>query len=363
MVIDFKCPQCAGDMGYDSESGMLQCASCGHTQKIEDAPEIEEAEEAVELFDGSAIPDEVEFLQETEEKETSVFSEEQDFFCNGCGANIVTEPEVSATKCPYCGSAVAFKARLSGELAPDKVIPFQISKDEAKKGFKKWAKNGLLTPKDFMTEQRLGEITGVYVPFLLYDMNVNAEADCLCSKKRSYRRGDYIYHETKYYHVYRRANLNYLKVPADASVKMDDETMDCLEPYHFDKMKNFNPEYLAGYQAERYGQDAEQLEGRAKGRAREYAEKYLADSIRGYATTTYQRKECTTSRTQEYYALLPVWTLQYTYKGEKQVYTMNGQTGKVVGKPPISKARVAKWSSILYGGGFVILTLLAYLLV
>lgn len=364
MVIDFKCQNCGAGMEYDSELGKLQCDSCGYTQAIEDAPETEENDAVtVEPFDSSVIPDEAKFEREPEEKEALFYEEEQEFICNGCGASIITEPEVSATQCPYCGSAVAFEARLKGKLAPDKVIPFTVSKEEAMSGFKKWARNGLLTPKDFMTQKRLGEITGVYVPFWLYDMNVNAEADCLCTKKRSYRRGDYIIHETKYFHVFRRANLNYDKVPADASVKMDDETMDCLEPYRYSEMKNFKPDYLAGFQAEKYGIDAEGLADRVKARVQKYAKRYLQDSIKGYATTTYQRQECAVNRQQEYYALLPVWTLQYEYQGEKKVYTMNGQTGKVVGKPPISKARVAKWLGILYGGSFALLMLLLFLLV
>jgi predicted RNA-binding Zn-ribbon protein involved in translation (DUF1610 family) len=350
-------------MEYDSESGMLHCLSCGSEQKIEAAPEIEEEPLVVEPFDGSTIPNETEPSQEFEEKEPTVYGEEQEFFCKGCGASIVTEPEISATHCPYCGAAVAFRARLSGQYAPDKVIPFTVSKEEAKAFYKKWARNGLLTPKDFMTEKRLGEIKGIYVPFWLYDMSADAEADCLCSKKRSYRQGDYIYHETKYYHVYRRANLMYRKVPADASVKMDDETMDCLEPYDYRRLRKFAPEYLAGYQAEKYGIDAEGLLPRAKERVRKYVDKYLADSIRGYATTTYQKKECIMSRAQEYYALLPVWVLNYEYKGEKKTYTMNGQTGKIVGKPPVSKGRVVKWSSILYGGSFALLALITYLFV
>lgn len=364
MVIDFKCPQCGGGMEYDSELGKLQCGSCGFEQAIEQAPEIaEEDVMEVEPFDGSQIPDEAEFSNETEEKKLSVYEEEQEFSCESCGAVIVTEPEVSATHCPYCGSAVAFGVRLQGKLAPDKVIPFAVSKEKAKEGFRKWAKNGLVTPKDFMTEKRLGEITGIYVPYWLYDMNANAVADCICTKKRSYRRGDYIIHETKYYHVYRRANLNYKKIPADASLKLEDAMMDLLEPYDYRELKEFCPEYLAGYQAEKYGVDADGLLSRIKNRVKEYANEYLRTTIKGYTSTTYKRQESTEEKKQVYYTLLPVWLLKYEYRGEQKLYAMNGQTGKVVGKPPVSGGRVAKWSAILYGGSFVLLTLLAYFLV
>lgn len=43
-------------------------------------------------------------------------------------------------------------------LAPAQVIPFSISKEEAIQAFKKWCKNGRLTPNRFMTEIGQGEI-------------------------------------------------------------------------------------------------------------------------------------------------------------------------------------------------------------
>ena len=42
-------------------------------------------------------------------------------------------------------------------------------------------------------------------------------------KSGTYTRGDYIYTETKYYDVYRDINLDYVKVPVDASEKMNDQ--------------------------------------------------------------------------------------------------------------------------------------------
>ncbi len=363
MIIDFKCPKCGANMEYDSKLGKLHCASCGYVQAIEDAPEIEEENISVTPFKRSEVPDEVTFSQETEEKNESVYEEEQEFICDSCGAVVVAAPEVSATICAYCGSPVALGTRLKGTLAPDMVIPFQVSKDEAKQRYRKWAKNGVLTPKDFMTEKRLGEITGVYVPFWLYDLQVDAEADCVCTKKNSYRSGDYILHETKYYHVYRRAILNYAKVPADASVKMDDKTMDALEPYNYADLKKFSPDYLAGFQAEKYGEDVDGLLGRVRLRVKEYAERYLKDSIRGYATTTYNKREITSNKQQHYYALLPVWILNYEYKGEKKTYTMNGQTGKIVGRAPVCAGKVIKWSAIFYGISFALLSVLLYLIV
>ena len=39
------------------------------------------------------------------------------------------------------------------------------------------------------------------------------------------------------------------------------------------------------------------------------------------------------------YVLLPVWIINYEYKGEHYRFAMNGQTGKTVGVLPVSKAK------------------------
>lgn len=108
-----------------------------------------------------------------------VFSEEdetREYHCNSCGAVIITEAETSATNCNFCGSAVVLGDRLTGELAPAKIIPFSISKEQAMKAFRKWCRGGLVTPSGFMTADRIKGITGLYVPFWLYDLHNEVEA-------------------------------------------------------------------------------------------------------------------------------------------------------------------------------------------
>lgn len=53
-----------------------------------------------------------------------------------------------------------------------------------------------------------------------------------------------------------------------------------------------------------------------------------------------------TEREKWQYMLLPAWVMTYQYHGETYYYAVNGQTGKVCGRLPLSKARLA----ILFGG-------------
>ncbi|MDQ0229752.1 TFIIB-type zinc ribbon-containing protein [Metabacillus malikii] len=337
MLLHYKCPNCGDDMAFDSESGKLFCHSCGRKDTIDQFNE--------DLIETT--------FEENEAKE---------YQCENCGAIVITDADTTATSCSFCGAGVVLADRLSGELAPAKVIPFTISKEEATEAFKKWCKNGLLTPKGFMNANRIKEVTGMYVPFWMYDLNSQAEVHATGTKVRTYTQGDYIYTETKYYDVYRAVDLNYEKVPVDASEKLNDELMDKLEPFDYSELKEFKTPYLAGYLAEKYNYTDEELLSRVKTRIDGFVESYVRSTISGYSTVQYKDKHVHTQKRRSMYVLLPVWLVYYDYNKQEHTFAMNGQTGKIVGKPPLSYGKITAWFSSIAGGVLLTLKLVSLML-
>lgn len=335
MIIQYKCPNCGSDMRFDSKTGTLSCPSCGRQDNIENFSD--------------------EFIEKTFDENEVVHYE-----CNNCGAEILTDPDTTATNCSFCGAPVVLGDRLRGELAPAKVIPFSISKEEAIAAFKKWCRNGLLTPRGFMAADRIKEITGIYVPFWMYDLDSNAQVEAVGTKIRTYTRGDYIYTETRFYNVYRDIDLRYVNVPVDASEKLNDELMDKLEPYHYGNLKEFKTPYLAGYIAEKYNFTDEELYSRVKEKVQPFIDSYIQSTIQGYATVNYKNKQIHTSKKNAMYVLLPVWMFAYDYDDQEHIFAMNGQTGKVVGKPPLSAGKIAAWFSGIAGSIFLALKLITF---
>lgn len=335
MIIQYKCPNCGSDMRFDSKKGTLSCPSCGRQDNIENFSD--------------------EFIEKTFDENEVVHYE-----CNNCGAEILTDPDTTATNCSFCGAPVVLGDRLRGELAPAKVIPFSISKEEAIAAFKKWCRNGLLTPRGFMAADRIKEITGIYVPFWMYDLDSNAQVEAVGTKIRTYTRGDYIYTETRFYNVYRDIDLRYVNVPVDASEKLNDELMDKLEPYHYGNLKEFKTPYLAGYIAEKYNFTDEELYSRVKEKVQPFIDSYIQSTIQGYATVNYKNKQIHTSKKNAMYVLLPVWMFAYDYDDQEHIFAMNGQTGKVVGKPPLSAGKIAAWFSGIAGSIFLALKLITF---
>ena len=372
-VIQYKCPSCGADMAFDTQTGMLRCDNCARTERIENMPKPGENEDetihynmdeedinaANAGFDHAyADPSDTD-----EPSQHSTFEEKdaREYHCNNCGAVLITEANTAATTCSFCGAGVVLNDRLSGNLAPSKVIPFSISKEQAQDAFKKWCKKGRLTPSDFMTADRIKNITGLYIPFWLYDMNGRGEAEATCTRVRTYSDAHYIYTETKYYNVYRKVDLNYSRIPCDASRKMEDHMMDKLEPYPYENLKDFNLPYLAGYIAEKYDFTDEDMLPRIKERVGTYVDNYLSSTISGYQTVSYHRKDINIRKRHADYTLMPVWMVCYDYRKTEHIFLMNGQTGKIIGKPPLSKTKMLAWFSGVSAGCFLLFQLLTLL--
>jgi DNA-directed RNA polymerase subunit RPC12/RpoP len=359
MVLQHKCPDCGSDMIFDTTSGMLACPSCGHKDNIEHYPNTEYSSDTNNDIDKNF--GNFKDFQASTNSNTYSENEAAQYKCNNCGAVLITDTDTSATTCSFCGSPVVLGDRLSGDLAPDKVIPFTISKDQAQVAFKKWCRKGLLTPKGFMTADRIKNITGMYIPFWLFNLNGRGEASATCTQVRTYERGEYIYTETKYYDVYRKVDLNYANIPVDASEKMSDKLMDKLEPFHYSDLKNFNTPYLAGYIAEKYNFTDKDLLPRVKARAEQYVDSYIRSTINGYSTTTFTEKHVDIKSRNADYSLLPIWMICYDYKQTEHIFAMNGQTGKIVGTPPLSKRKMASWFAGISAASFLVFTMIAFI--
>ena len=149
-----------------------------------------------------------------------------------------------------------------------------------------------------MNENRIEKVTGVYVPFWLFQ--ADAEADCTykCTKVSRHRQGNYEITNTAHFLVRRGGHLGFNQVPVDGSSKIDDTLMESIEPYNSEKADAFNTGYLSGYQAQRYDVDADACQPRANERIRASVHNHLAvvgiyngDSCGGcFNTITPQRR-------------------------------------------------------------------------
>lgn len=335
-ITTFKCPCCDAGLKFDSEQQTVACEYCGNTFTLDQLRDID---------DYNSVSDESVFdwNDEAHTKETVDTENMCVYSCPSCGAEIVGAENMAATECAYCTNPVIVSEKLSGMLKPDLIIPFSVSKDEAKAAYKNFIKGKKLLPNLFAEENRIEKMTGIYVPFWLFDCNSDGTFSYTASNTRVWSDSKYRYTKTDYYSVIREGRLSFLKVPVDASVKMADEYMDALEPYNYNELKDFDMSYISGYYADRYDTAAMDSRERASRRIRESTENIIRGTVNGYSSVIKKHGNVNTSVESTKYALLPVWILNTKYKDTIYTFAVNGQTGKFVGELPVDKKKYYKW--------------------
>lgn len=336
-ILEYKCPCCGGVIEFDSTSQQMKCPYC---DTIFDAETLKNYDDVLSQAQEDDMTWETAAGSEWQEGETDGMSVYQ---CESCGGEIIAAATTGATRCPYCDNPVIMSSRFAGDLRPDYVIPFRLDKKAAKEAMRKHLQGKRLLPKVFKEENHLDEIKGVYVPFWLFDADVEADVRYKATKLRVWSDNTYDYTETKHYLVHRAGNIGFERVPVDGSTQMPDDLMESIEPFDFADAVDFQTAYLSGYLADRYDVSSEESVNRANQRIKTSAQEAFAATVDGYATVTPESTSVRLSQGKAQYALYPVWLLNTSWNGEKYIFAMNGQTGKFVGNLPLDKKAYWKW--------------------
>jgi len=346
-IQDYKCPNCNGSLRFDPGEQVMLCEFCDSKMDMASFREFEAADRA---------QDEINDLGSYQGTEWEVNGQ----FCNSCNGELIACDMTIATECPYCGNASIVSKAISGNLRPDFVIPFKIDKDGAKERLKRHYK-GFLLPKCFRDNNHIENVTGLYVPFWLYDCNAHVQAAYNAQNVSSWTSGNTRFTRTDKFMVTRAGVLGFDKVPVEASSKMDKADMEAIEPYNYGEMQAFSSAFLAGHVAERYDRDFDSQKSRINQRINSSCGQACDNTVRGYTTMNRRNLNVNVQNSKISYALMPVWMLSTQYKGKAYKFCMNGQTGQSTGAlPTCNKKKVGLGAAIT--GGFALVGALLIML-
>ena len=341
---------------FGPDTQQLKCEYCDNTFDLE----------TVRAYNESEKPKEDAFHWENQQKQEWSEEDQQlvrSFQCPSCGGEIVTDETTAATFCPFCDNPTILPSRLSGGWKPDAVLPFKTSKEDAQKAFLKLCKGKPLLPKGFTSNQRLEKITGMYVPFWLYDCSAEYDGNYKATRIRHWSDSRYNYTKTDHYLLRRRARAAFTGIPMDASSKLADSFLESIEPFDYSQMESFDTAYLTGYFADKYDVESESGEERIRQRVEQSMNDALQDTLLGYTTVVPTSRHMIVQHSQARYVLLPVWMLNSEYNGKIHTFLMNGQTGKMTGSLPVCSKRAVTWFASICAAVTIAVTLLQFLLV
>ena len=327
---DEKCPSCGGTLDFNPETGELICTYCGATVDIED----DEKQSAKEL----------DFSTAENDASRDWGAATRTVICKTCGAETVYDAETVSGECPYCGSNQVMEAGGENIMAPGGVCPFAVTNTAAAESFSKWIKGKLFCPRSAKKAAKAGKMSGIYLPYWTFDSDTYSRYSARYGRARTVRRGKETKVVVHWYHThgsYRRFINDELIC---ASKNHDKKMLEKIEPFDTENNLEYKPEYLAGFASERYAvglSDAwiqAQEEIRAK-LAAEIRDKVARDHSTQYVDSV--RFTSTHSNVTYKYLLLPVWMSSFEYKQKNYRFMVNGRSGRVGGKYPVSPLRVA----------------------
>ena len=329
LITEYKCPSCGAPLAFDAESGRVVCDHCGSAFSVAEIVASQKQENTTEEFDWGSY-------------KAGLSSEVLDntvvYQCKSCGAVLETDEYTAATNCPYCDNNIVINDNVSAGLKPNAVVPFEVDKKQLKEIVHNFYRGKKLLPRNYFNDSYIDRILGVYIPFWLFDCTVEGEVNFrgeTVSRQETSRESIVTTYD---YLIQRQGELGFENVPVDASKKMDDDVMDSIEPYDFSKMVPFDGSYLAGFVADRFDSDPDEKLPRINSRVINSTMDVIRSTASEFSSLREHSNNLRLRDPRVKYVLLPAYIINCEYAGQKYQYVVNGQTGKIVGELPSSKA-------------------------
>lgn len=328
----FKCSRCGGSIVYNPSQRQLTCPYCGESQELS-AEEIGQA--AVEF----------EFtLEALEQAQYGWGLERRELVCDACGATVAIRPDALTSTCAFCGSHRVHARDVTGDmLRPTALIPFAIAPEELPPLISGWLGRGWMHPPELREALTLRNLIGVYLPFWTLDARVTADWKAEVGTARTTRHYDGEKWVTRTVIDWRwrsgRVRLSFNDHLVAATSRISRRILDRVLPFDLSKLVQYEPGYLAGWQAKGY--DVPLQEGWRIGREemREQAKRACYDDA-GSPYVRNFRMAADFADERWRYVLLPFYLASYTLGGRIFHLVINGQTGKVGGQKPVAWLRV-----------------------
>jgi DNA-directed RNA polymerase subunit RPC12/RpoP len=340
----WPCAQCGAQLRYAPGETHLTCEHCGHVQEIAPYAPRKRAQALQELDLARGLRDDLPGADMVEVRTTS---------CPSCGAKVEITGVTHATECPFCATPVVLDTGTERHIKPQALVPFVLTEAEARQAMIRWMGSLWFAPGTLLEYARKGRaLSGVYVPFWTFDTDTDS--------RYSGERGEYYYEtrtvsvrvngrteqrqervrHTRWYPASGRVSRDFDDVLVMASRSLPPRLGNELTPWDLWALTAYNPEFLAGFQAEGY--TVALADGWSEAQSRMSAT--IQQDVRRDIGGDEQRiHDVDTDWSEETFKhiLLPVWMAAYKYNGKSYRFLVNGQTGEVQGERPWSVWKIA----------------------
>lgn len=309
------CPGCGSNLTYDIDKGRLFCAYCHSDYEPADKRLRQTMASEQEMIDAKV------------------------FTCPQCGGEMYTTDVDATAYCSYCGASNVLQSRVEGIGAPQKIIPFSVTRDQCIGTFNKLAKGTLYAPREFRNASGEGKLRPLYVPYRIFNLSLNGDTTVYGRKTQM----DGAYRISRDCRIDCKLDADFNDLAYDASSAFDDTLAEQIAPFDMKEAQDFDAVYLAGAYAnipdvdeETYRKKALEYAAQKSIDALDEKDTFSSTELTDYPDGSPLTDHLPIQKETSYIALLPVWFMSFR-KGNRVAYAaVNGKSGKVYSDIPIS---------------------------
>lgn len=278
--------------------------------------------------------------------------------CPQCSALVEMPPDRLSTSCPYCRTPLV-AAQVESLARPDLVAPFVVTRAQASGRLAQHLKARFWAPERIRREIVPEKVEGLLLPFWVHAGVARSAWTARVGVHywRTVRSGGKTrqQRETEWFSVSGTHVAQFEGQLVSASKGLPEAEANELEPFDLSLARPHESALVAGWIAELPTIPREQAEPVARQELRaaqqQAIQRFIPADVVSEVNSNTELDDVSVRL-----ALLPAWIATYRMPGAVLRLLVNGQTGEVIGKVPVSRVKVAVAISLAVG-----IPLLAYL--
>jgi hypothetical protein len=274
--------------------------------------------------------------------------------CEQCGAALVVDGQRTTT-CPYCASPqVVERPPTADRPTPAFVLTFTGGDDLPRSALRRWVAAQSVFADSRLRRANVEDLRGVYVPACLY--SAIARSSFAADIGETYETTEQVtvtdsegktHTETRTVtHTEWRplsgTHTNFITdVIVSASKGLPNDELERVEPFDLLQLRRYDPALISGWITEEASRTRAECEALARGETGGVELARIEAFMPGDSFRELQVKTTVEWETLDA-VLVPIWVLAVRYRSDRPPLrvVVNGQTGKTIGKAPLSPIKI-----------------------
>lgn len=330
-----SCPACGAQAEWHPGKQKLVCPFCGT-----------ESPYSLDRETGKVVErDLVTALRELPDEERGWQTATRSVQCQSCRAVMVFDAARVGQNCEFCGSpALVDYSEIKSPIRPQGVLPFKVDRNRVRDDIRGWWRSKWFAPGKLSKAALVDTVHSLYIPYWTFD----ARAHCPWEAEAGYHY--YVNVEgrdSKGNRVVRREQRTRWEpasgvvdhafdddaVPGTQGLPM--EILRQVEPFPTQEVVPYDTAFLSGHVVEHYKVVLIEAAERSQQQMHDALMRLCGQQVPGDTYRNLRIFPTFTGRTFKH-VLVPIWLLTYNYRAKAFQVIVNGYTGRIAGKYPIS---------------------------